>query len=191
MFGAMAKNAMRGWRAAAWGGTLDRPGSPALRASGRRRLSGGRWRARLGWLLALSVLLHVAVLVVVLYAPEPQTARNVGDTADVDVVMLPAGTPEAPTLPEPVANPTTPERAMQAQPPTEAEPAPAAPALPIPIPPPPPPEPVPAPPLPRPPPPPPATAAPGGCASVLSTAGGAVAGRSGAGQPGAGAALAA
>ena len=150
MFRPMAKGKMRGWRAATWRGNLGFPGNAGLRAGGRRRLSGTRRRTQLLWLLAISLLLHLAVLLVLLYVPEPPVARNAGEAADVDVVMLPPGAPELPPTPEREPNPTTPvpptpehppaQAVLPEPPPAPAEPPPEPQAMPVPpLPPPPPP----------------------------------------------------
>jgi TonB family protein len=117
----MAKRAIRGWRAATWAGRLGTPPGAGLRADIGRRWSRTRRRTRILWLLALSLLVHLAVLPLLLHVPEPQLARNAGEPSEVDVVMLPPGAPEA-TTPEREPNPTTPA------PPTPEPPAPGQPA---------------------------------------------------------------
>lgn len=147
MFGAMAKGTMKGWRAAGWRGKLGSPRAAALRAGVRPWLPSRRRRTQLAWLLAISALLHLAALLVLLYVPEPPMARNAGDEAEVDVVMLPPGAVEAPPTPEREPHPTTPvppmpeppvAQAVPPQPaPAPAEPPPQPQALPLPPPPPP------------------------------------------------------
>lgn len=125
----MARHTVRAWRGAVWRGDLVPPGDVHVRPPGSRR------RALLGWLLALSALLHLAVLLVLLLnPPRPPVARNIGEGESVDVVMLPAGTPDAPEkAPEP--NPTTKVPPAPEHPAPQQPPAPAPPPENLPVPP--------------------------------------------------------
>ncbi len=124
----MARRKIRAWRGAAWHGALMPAGTVRVRPPASRR------RSLLLWLLALSALLHLAVLLALLIAPpEQQMARDVGEPESVDVVMLPPGAPEAPKTP--MQNPTTPEPPVPESQAPQAPPAQALPPAPLPVPP--------------------------------------------------------
>jgi protein TonB len=119
---------------------------PTREAVARGRPPGSRRRPSLRWLLAVSALLHLAVLLLVLYSqPQPVLEQKAGEPTGVDVVMLPPPEAEAPPAAE----------ATPSQPATPAPRAPPSVRLALPVPPPPPPVPeaeaLPLPPPPRPP----------------------------------------
>lgn len=130
----MAWLAVRAWRGAAWQGSLSVAGI----GEGRVRLSRRRRQSLLRLGLPLSALLHLALLLALLLAPQPRLKTvSIGEPGTVDVVMLPpAGVPEAPPSPKPEPKPATPAPPAPAPAPIPAPaPPPLAPAV-APIPPP-------------------------------------------------------
>jgi protein TonB len=127
----MARIAVRAWRGAAGQGRLSPAGLEAL-----GRLPRSRWRTSLRIPLPVSVLLHLALLLALLFFPQRQPRTvDVGAAGTVDVVMLPTGVPEAPVTPEPQPHPTTPEPPVPMLPPTPPNPPPSPPLAAAPAPP--------------------------------------------------------
>jgi len=141
----MARIAVRAWPDAAGQGTL----SPVALGAGYSRPPASRRRASLRIPLPLSALLHLLLVLALLFLPQRQPETpDIGEAGTVDVVMVPAGVPEAPAELPPEPNPATPEPPMPALPlPPPAPPSPPVAAAPAP--PPAPPENPPAPPAPE------------------------------------------
>jgi outer membrane biosynthesis protein TonB len=115
------------------------------------RVAFSRRRSSLRLPLSLSAALHLALVLALLFFPQRESAvLDIGQAGTVDVVMIPAGVPEAPPAPAPEPRQSAPE---------PAAPTPEVPPVAAPPPPPPAPE-AAAPPAPLPPPAPKAAAAP-------------------------------
>lgn len=121
----MAWVAVRAWRGAAGQGSLSTAGIGEERA----RLPRPRRRSSLRLGLTLSALLHLALLLALLFAPQPRLeTATIGEPGTVDVVMLPpAGVPEAPVNPNPEPKPATPVLPVPASAPIPAPAPPPAP----------------------------------------------------------------
>jgi protein TonB len=116
--------AARAWHGAAGQGTL----ASIAPADGYGRLPRSRWRTSLRVPLPLSALLHLALVLALLSFPLRQpSAPDVAEPGTVDVLMVPAGMPEAPAEQPPEPNPATPERPVPGLPPVPEVP----PALPV------------------------------------------------------------
>jgi periplasmic protein TonB len=89
-----------------------------------------RWRSGLGWLLLLSLLLHISALLGLWLAPAPPPLHEAIAPPSVDVVMEPPGAANAPPEARPESHPTTPESGPENLVPSPTEPPPEAPPLP-------------------------------------------------------------
>jgi TonB family protein len=120
----MVRTAVTAWRGAAGQGTLSTVGP----GDGYSRPPRSCWRTSLRIPLPLSALLHLALVLALLVFPLRQPpVPDVAEPGTVDVVMVPAGVPEASAEQPPEPNPATLERPVPALPPAPEVPPPSPP----------------------------------------------------------------